>query len=119
MSQPRRICYFGTYRDEYPRNQIMIEGLRRNGIQVIECHAKLWHSFQDRHQVALHGWWRPRFLARLMRAYLKLIWKFIHLPEFDVLVVGYPGQLDVFLAKFLCVWTRKPLVWDIFMSIYL
>jgi glycosyltransferase involved in cell wall biosynthesis len=36
-----------------------------------------------------------------------------------VLVVGYPGQIDVFLAWLLSRLRRKPLVWDVFMSIYL
>lgn len=35
------------------------------------------------------------------------------------MVVGYPGQLDVFVARILSWIRRKPLVWDIFMSIYL
>jgi glycosyltransferase involved in cell wall biosynthesis len=39
--------------------------------------------------------------------------------DYDVLVAGYPGQFDVFLARLLCRLHRKPLVWDIFMSIYL
>jgi hypothetical protein len=26
--RPLRVCYFGTYRAEYSRNRIMIEGLR-------------------------------------------------------------------------------------------
>jgi glycosyltransferase involved in cell wall biosynthesis len=34
-------------------------------------------------------------------------------------IVGYPGQFDVYLARLLS-WLRgKPLVWDVFMSIYL
>jgi glycosyltransferase involved in cell wall biosynthesis len=39
--------------------------------------------------------------------------------DYDVLIVGYPGQLDVFIARLLSWLRRKPLVWDIFMSIYL
>jgi glycosyltransferase involved in cell wall biosynthesis len=35
------------------------------------------------------------------------------------MVVGYPGQFDVYLARLLSWLHRKPLVWDIFMSIYL
>jgi glycosyltransferase involved in cell wall biosynthesis len=35
------------------------------------------------------------------------------------MVVGYPGQFDVYLARFLSWLDRKPLAWDIFMSIYL
>jgi hypothetical protein len=29
-----RICYFGTYRANYSRNVIMVEGLRRAGVEV-------------------------------------------------------------------------------------
>jgi glycosyltransferase involved in cell wall biosynthesis len=35
------------------------------------------------------------------------------------MLVGYPGQFDVYLARLLTWLRRKPLVWDIFMSIYL
>jgi len=35
------------------------------------------------------------------------------------MLVGYPGQFDVYLAWLLTRLRRKPLVWDIFMSIYL
>ena len=40
-------------------------------------------------------------------------------PAHDLVVVGYPGQFDVFLAWFLAKLRGVPLVWDIFMSIYL
>jgi glycosyltransferase involved in cell wall biosynthesis len=43
----------------------------------------------------------------------------VQLKDFDILVVGYPGQLDVFPARLLAWLRKKPLVWDIFMSIYL
>jgi glycosyltransferase involved in cell wall biosynthesis len=35
------------------------------------------------------------------------------------MVVGYPGHLDVFLARLLSRRRRKPLVWDVLMSMYL
>ena len=31
VTHPPRVLYFGTYREEYARNQIIIEGLRRAG----------------------------------------------------------------------------------------
>ena len=46
------VCYFGTCRENYSRNQIMVEGLRRNGVEVIECHEKLWEGIEDRVQAA-------------------------------------------------------------------
>ncbi|MFV2043851.1 MAG: glycosyltransferase [Anaerolineales bacterium] len=114
-----RVCYFGTYRARYSRNQIMIEGLRRNRVEVIECHEELWQGIEDRVEVASGGWAKPAFWARALRAYLRLFWQHRHVKAYDVMIVGYPGQFDVFLARLLSWWRRRPLVWDIFMSIYL
>lgn len=114
-----RVCYFGTYRAEYSRNRIMIEGLRRNGIDVIECHEALWTGVDDRVAVASGGWLRPRFWARVLRMYIRLLSRYRQVGSYDVLIVGYPGQFDVFLARLLSWWHRRPFVWDVFMSIYL
>lgn len=117
---PLRVCYFGTYRDEYSRNRILMEGLRRNGVQVIECHERLWGGIEDRVESVQGGWKRPGFWRRVVTVYGRLIRRYWQLGgAYDVLVVGYPGQLDVFLARLLSWLHRKPLAWDIFMSIYL
>ncbi len=117
---PLKVCYFGTYRAEYSRNRILIEGLRRNGVQVIECHERLWGGIEDRVETVQGGWKRLGFWWRLVTVYARLIRRYWQLGgAYDVLVVGYPGQLDVFLARILSWLHRKPLVWDIFMSIYL
>lgn len=114
-----KICYFGTYRKAYSRNKIMMAALAKSGVEVIECHATLWKSIEDRVNLTKGGWKKPVFWWRVMRTYVQLIWRFIKLPEFDILMVGYPGQFDVYLAKLLSMLKRKPLVWDVFMSIYL
>ncbi len=114
-----KICYFGTYRQGYSRNKIMIAALQKVGIEVEECHVQLWHGIQDRVEIVTGGWKRPSFWWRIVRVYFKLIIKSIKLKDFDILMVGYPGQFDVFFAKILAVIRGKPLVWDVFMSIYL
>lgn len=119
MSERLRVCYFGTYRANYNRNQMMIAGLRLNGVEVIECHATLWRGIEDRVETTTGGWRKPAFWGRVIGAYARLLWRYLHVEDFDVLMVGYPGQFDVFLAQLLA-WLRgKPLVWDVFMSIYL
>jgi glycosyltransferase involved in cell wall biosynthesis len=118
-NRPLRVVYFGTYRASYSRNASMIEGLRRSGVEVEECHETLWRGIEDRVQAASGSWKRPSFLWRVARAYARLIARYLRLRPFDVLVVGYPGQADVFLARLLAWWSRRPLVWDVFMSIYL
>ncbi len=113
------VCYFGTYRAEYSRNQIMIEALRCNGVEVIECQEQLWEGIEDRVETVEGGWFTFTFLKRVVRAYLNLLRKYQKTGEYDVLIVGYPGQFDVVFARFLTWFNRKPFVWDVFMSIYL
>lgn len=114
-----KVCYFGTYRAEYSRNQIMIEGLRRAGVEVIECQVQLWGSIEDRVQAASGGWLKLGFFSRIFKTYLTLLKRYRTVDAYDVLIVGYPGQFDVYLARLLAWFRRKPLVWDVFMSIYL
>lgn len=118
-SEVRSVCYFGTYRSNYSRNQIMIEGLRRAGIEVIECHEPLWRGVEDRVQTTSGGWLKPSFWIRVLVTYCRLLHRYFEMGNYQVLVVGYPGQFDVFLARLLSWLSRKPMVWDVFMSIYL
>ena len=117
--RPLRVCYFGTYRANYSRNQIMIEALRRNNVEVMECHEPLWHGIEDRVHVASGGWLNPRFLARCARTYWRLLRAHRQTGQYDVMVLGYPGQMDVYLARLLAWIRRKPLVLDVFMSLFL
>jgi len=97
----------------------MIAALESAGVEVVACHVKLWHGIEDRVKITEGDWVNPKFWWRVFSAYSKLIVKFIRIPSFDILMVGYPGQFDVFLAKVLSSLRKKPLVWDVFMSIYL
>ncbi len=114
-----RVCYFGTYRASYPRNRLNIERLRLNGMDVVECHSTLWKGVEDREQVAGGGWLKPGFWIRVITAYLRLVWRYLRLGSYDVMVVGYPGHPDIPLARLLTWLRRKPLVFDVLMSIYL
>jgi len=114
-----RIIYFGTYRKNYARNRLMIDRLRSQGFDVVECHATLWKGLEDREQVARGGWLSPAFWLRAVRAYFHLIRSYFKAGDYDIMVVGYPGQADMPLARLLTWLRRKPLVWDIMMSIYL
>lgn len=117
---PLRVCYFGTYRAEYSRNRIMIEALRSQGVAVIECQAQLWQSIEERVDAVKGSWRNPAFLRHVLRTYSRLLARYWSVRnDYDLMVVGYPGQFDVFLARLLSWWQGKPLVWDIFMSIYL
>jgi glycosyltransferase involved in cell wall biosynthesis len=97
----------------------MIAALKSAGVEVVICQENLWHSIEDRENVTAGGWRSPKFWWRVIKAYTKLILKSFSIGEFDVMVLGYPGQFDVFLARIICLINKKPLVWDVFMSLYL
>jgi len=98
----------------------MIAGLRAAGVEVSECHAPLWTGIEDRVQVASGRWLGLSFLKRVLSAYKQLLVNYVALDkDYDVMVLGYPGQLDILVARVLTWLRRKPLVLDLFMSIYL
>ncbi len=119
------VCYFGTYDRDYSRNHILIEGLRANGVRVTQCHVQLWAGTRsdkittDKVFRSLGGWKKPTFLLRVLRVYAKLTWQYLTMPDHDIVVVGYAGQFDVYLARLLTWLRRKPLILDLFMSLYL
>jgi len=116
---PLKVCYFGTYRKNYNRNRYMISALRNAGAEVAECHEPLWYSIEDRVNITKGGWLNPLFWFRVVKTYCKLLEKYKKVEDYDVLMVGYPGLFDVFFARILASRRRKPLVWDILMSLFL
>ncbi len=90
------ILYFGSYKPSYPRNKIIIDGLRANGVTVIECNDRT-----------------PSIPVRFVKLFIKY---FKIREDFDLMVVGFPGQEAMFLAKLIC---RKPIVFDVFTSHYM
>jgi len=118
--RPLRVCYFGTYRANYTRNQILLKGLRaQKDVVVYECHSTLWQSIEDRVEQASGGWRRPSFWLRVVRAYWRLLRRHARTPPYDVMLIGYPGQFDAYLARLLTWWRRVPMALDILMSLHL
>lgn len=93
-----RVVLWGTYDIGKPRNRILIQGLRENGFDVIECHAPIWQGIEDKSQVRsrrrrlFHG-------LRWLACYPRLLLRYLRLPAHDLVLVGYLGQLDVLLIR--------------------
>jgi glycosyltransferase involved in cell wall biosynthesis len=86
-----RVLYFGTYERDYPRNAQVIAALRKAGVEVIERHVAVWEGRRHKWQAGAAA------AARLAAAELRLLRR----PPvtFDVLIVGYPGHLDLAAAR--------------------
>ncbi|MGB1249287.1 MAG: glycosyltransferase family 4 protein [Candidatus Promineifilaceae bacterium] len=119
-AQRLTICYFGTYRANYNRNEMILAGLRcQPQVEVITCHVPLWHSVEDRVKQASGAWLRPAFWKRVLSTYWRLIRSHQALSAYDVMVIGYPGSIDAIIGRILTKFRRKPVVIDHYMSLYL
>ncbi len=119
-ARPLRVCYFGTYRAAYTRNQIVLKGLQAQpDVAVHVCHASLWRGIEDRVQQASGGWRSPRFWGRVLAAYRQLLRAHAAAPDYDVMLIGYPGQFDAYLGRWLAHRRGRPVALDILMSLHL
>lgn len=115
-----RVLYFGTYDRNFGRNRILIDGLRANGTEVVECHRPLWKGTDDKLAKATGRWGGAGFLVHLIRTYVRLVrlyWPLRH--SYDVMMLGYTGQFDALVARPLATLAGRPLVLDLCMSLYL
>jgi glycosyltransferase involved in cell wall biosynthesis len=115
-----KICYFGTYEREYPRNRVVIDALRSAGVDVVECHVPVWELTRHKTGRFFHPFSLFALAGRILGGYLRLAVRFLRLAGgIDLVVVGYIGQLDVLLARFLMVF-RGPakLVFNPLVSLY-
>jgi glycosyltransferase involved in cell wall biosynthesis len=84
-----KALYLGTYDRASPRNTQVISCLRVAGVTVVERHRNVWGR---------HNWSPgPRTLARLARAEIALAR--VRDDDADVIVVGYPGHVDMAAAR--------------------
>ncbi len=91
-----KVCYFGSYLKDYPRHRIIIDGLKQNGVDVVEVTSN----------------------AMILWRYPILFWKFFKVKNFDIIIVGEASnyvQPLALLCKFL---SGKPLIFDTFVSLY-
>lgn len=88
------ICYFGIYDSEFSRNKIYMEGLRQSGVKVIECN--------DRTNGLLKYWYLYKKHQKIKN-------------DYDVMIVGYPSQIVVLLAKMI---STQKVILDALCSLY-
>lgn len=112
-----RVVLWGTYDTGKPRVRILRAGLRAQGVEVTECHVDLWKGVEDKSQVKGVRRWLSLLVTALC-AYPKLVWRYMRLPAHDVVLVAYPGVIDLLVLR-LFAWLRgTPIAWDWFLSAY-
>jgi len=117
ISFKMKVCYFGTYEQRYPRNSVLINGLKKAGAEVVECHIPLWEKKEDKTKLSFLD--KASLAAKLPFVYIKLISKFKKLAKtnkFDCIIVGYIGQLDMFAASLIA--RKQRIVFNPMISLY-
>ena len=86
-----RVLYFGTYERRYPRNAQVISCLRRAGVEVAERHVSVWEGREHKFGAGVGS------AVRLAAAEMRLRRR--RPGQFDAVIVGYPGHLDLGAAR--------------------
>jgi len=114
------VCYFGTYEQNYPRNKVVVEALRKAGVRVVECHLPLWE--RTRHKTGKFLTLQSLFFltVKFLLGYIKLIRLYTkRARDLQIVMVGYIGQFDLLIAKLLIkLGKRRSLIFNPLVSLY-
>ncbi len=112
-----KLLAWGTFDLGKPRLRLLLEGLRENGIEVDTCNVAVWSGIEDKSQVT--GASRVlRIFWQVITAYPRLLFRFLRKDDFDAVLLGYPGLLDILVLWSFARIRRKPLILDAFISVY-
>ncbi|MBU6417697.1 MAG: glycosyltransferase, partial [Xanthomonadaceae bacterium] len=106
-----------TYDVGKPRIRILRDGLRARGVEITEIHKDVWEGIGDKSAMRDMRAWLRRGL-RLLGAYPLLIWRYMRAPAHDLVLVSYPGQLDVLVLRPFAWMRRKRIAFDWFISAF-
>lgn len=96
-TQEITVCYFGSHKDDYSRNNIIRKGLLQNGIEIINC--------SSRQNV-------------LLRSFI-LFFKFLKIrKKIDVIIVSEMSHASMPCAKLISFIFRKKIIFDPLISAY-
>lgn len=112
-----RFLVWGTFDTGKPRVRMLLEALRLEDPALPVCHRNPWAGIEDKSQIKGAGA-KLALLLRWLLAYPALIWAYLRAPRHQVVVVPYPGNLDVLLLWPLARLRGAKICWDMFLSLY-
>jgi glycosyltransferase involved in cell wall biosynthesis len=108
------VTWAGTFVPEFSRNRRLAEYLHGAGVDVHAIRVQVWPP--DRVGAFQSG--RVKVALRLMGALPLLLLKLMFSRAPDVYLVSYPGWFDVPIVKLVALVKRRPVVFDVFISLY-
>ena len=112
--QPVRVLVAGTFDPDFRRNRVVMTLLERTGFEVEVVQRTLWGT----ERVALVNASKGKLVTRALRVYPSLLWATLRAKRPDVLLVLYPGYIDMPLLSAVARSRRVPVVFDTFISLH-
>jgi len=111
------IILWGTFDINLPRINILIKGIKNNQFNLNIIHSDIWSNFQDKSQIK--GFFcKFKIIISLFFSYLKLLWKYIFSEKSDLVLISYPGLLDLFILYPIAKLRGEKIIWDVFIPLY-
>jgi len=114
---PLRIVIWGTGDTTKPRVRILRDGLKVNGVSIVECRADIWSGISDKSEIGSIGRWML-ILIRLISCYPILIYRYLRVPKHDWVLLCYPATIDAFVIYPFAKLRRAKIAMDWFLSAY-
>lgn len=109
-----RVCWTGTFDPSFERNRRLRDYLVAAEVDYRVIRVDLWPP--DRIDAFTGS--RVRVLLRMMWFYPLLLARLLFAPAPDLYLVSYPGWFDVPVVKCVAWLKRRPVVFDIFISLH-
>lgn len=109
-----KVCWTGTFVRQFERNKRLGEYLAASKVHLNVIHEDLWP--EDRITAVTSS--RLTIALRMLVVYPKLIFRLLRSPAPDVYLVSYPGWFDMPVVKFVALLKRRPIAFDIFISLF-
>ena len=109
-----RVCWTGTFEPSFERNKRLREYLEAANIDYREVRVNLW----PKDRVSAFTGARLQVMLRMLVVYPVLLVRLLTAPSPDVYLVSYPGWFDVPVVKLVAFVKRRPIVFDIFISLF-
>lgn len=106
-----KVCFFGAYDRNFTSNQIVLKGLRANGVDVVEVntHTPLTRLDKQKDMTI------PKLAGRVLKKrkiFSEIVKHWGDLKNCDFIYVGFPGHFDVLMAYPIKVVLRKKIVFN-------
>ena len=114
------VCHFGSFRIEksFSHNLCVEKALVAANWKVVECRVENRMSTDSRVR-SFTGLADLLSSIPLILSQSYGLWrKHLSTPDYDILIVGYPAHVDVFLGSVLAAWSGRPIVMDAFLGLY-